>query len=54
MAFLLAGIPALLFPAWPLGWLFLAVYDQSFGLLATDPQNSLSQFRGRLMVDLSA
>ena len=31
MAFLLAGIPALLFPAWPLDWLFRAVYDQSFG-----------------------
>jgi len=29
--FLLAGIPALLFPAWPLDWLFRAVYDQSFG-----------------------
>ena len=31
LAFLLAGIPALLFPAWPLDWLFRAVYDQSFG-----------------------
>ena len=49
MAFLLAGIPDLLFPAWPLDWLFRTVYDQGFGLLATDPncafdpQNSLSQ-----------
>jgi hypothetical protein len=25
LAFLLAGIPALLFPAWPLDWLFRAV-----------------------------
>ncbi len=60
MTFLLAGIPDLLFPAWPLDWLFRAVYDQGFGLLATDPNcafdplNSLSEFRGRLMVDLSA
>ena len=37
MAFLLAGIPALLFPAWPLDWLVRAVYDQSLDLLATDP-----------------
>jgi hypothetical protein len=49
MAFLLAGIPDLLFPAWPLDGLFSAVYDQGLCLLATDPncafdpQNSLSQ-----------
>ena len=41
MAFLLAGIPATLFSAWPLNRLFRAVDDQGLGLLAADPDRAL-------------
>ncbi len=42
MAFLLAGIPATLFPAWPLDWLFRAIYDQGLRLPTTDPDRALN------------
>ena len=41
MAFLLAGIPAPLFSAWPLDRLFRAVDNQGLGLLTTDADHAL-------------
>ena len=41
MAFLLAGIPAPLFSAWPLDRLFRAVDNQGLGLLTTDVDHAL-------------
>jgi hypothetical protein len=36
VAFLLAGIPATLFSAWPFNWLFRTVDDQGLSLLTID------------------
>ena len=41
VAFLLAGIPAPLFSAWPLDRLFRAVDNQGLGLLTTDADHAL-------------